>query len=55
MVIEHLTDQGVMDEGLLYETPFIDIAPTGPEPIFGPERAERIFAKIRDFNQSAVA
>jgi type I restriction enzyme, R subunit len=28
MVIEHLTDQGVMDPALLYEPPFTDIAPT---------------------------
>ncbi|WP_390890419.1 hypothetical protein [Rhizobium laguerreae] len=27
MVIEHLTEKGVMDPGLLYENPFIDIAP----------------------------
>ncbi|MDB5409769.1 MAG: type restriction enzyme EcoKI subunit [Rhodospirillales bacterium] len=55
MIIEHLTDQGVMDPGLLYEPPFIDVAPTGPEPIFGEERAAQLFSKIQAINDSAVA
>jgi type I restriction enzyme R subunit len=29
MVIEHLTDQGVMEPGVLYEAPFTDVASTG--------------------------
>jgi type I restriction enzyme R subunit len=55
MVIEHLTDQGVMDPGLLYEPPFTDIAPTGPERVFDKDRAARLFAKIQAINESAVA
>jgi len=55
MVIEHLTDQGVMDPALLYEPPFTDIAPTGPDELFGEERVTRLFSKIEAINASAVA
>ena len=55
MVIEHLTDQGVMDPALLYEAPFTDIAPTGPEKLFTEENVTRLFTKIRAINDSAVA
>jgi type I restriction enzyme R subunit len=55
MVIEHLTDQGVMDPALLYEPPFTDIAPTGPEKLFDEEKVTRLFTKIQAINDSAVA
>jgi len=55
MVIEHLTDQGVMDPALLYEPPFTDIAPTGPDQLFDEERVTRLFTKIQAINDSAVA
>jgi type I restriction enzyme R subunit len=55
MVIEHLTDQGMMDPGLLYEAPFTDLAPTGPEKLFNEEKVARLFTKIRTINDSAVA
>ena len=45
MVIEHLTDQGVMDLELLYESPFIDVAPTGPEKLFDKEKVSRLFTE----------
>jgi len=55
MVIEHLTDQGIMDPGLLYEPPFTDVAPTGPDGLFGDERVAQLFSRIETFNESAVA
>jgi type I restriction enzyme R subunit len=55
MVIEHLTDQGVMDPALLYEPPFTDVAPTGPDTLFGEEKVARLVTKIRAINDSAVA
>ncbi len=55
MVIEYLTDQGTMDPGLLYEPPFADIAPTGPEPIFGEAKTARLVDVIDALNRSAVA
>lgn len=55
MIIEHLTDQGVLDPGLLYEPPFTDVAPTGPEKLFGEEPVVRLFSKIQTINDSAVA
>ena len=55
MVIEHLTDQGMMDPELLYEPPFTGIAPTGPEHLFDESNVVRLFTKIRAINDSAVA
>jgi type I restriction enzyme R subunit len=55
MVIEHLTDQGVMEPDLLYEAPFTDVAPTGPEKLFDEEKVTRLFKKIQAINDSAVA
>jgi len=55
MVIEHLTDQGMMEPSLLYEPPFTGIAPTGPEHLFDEAKVVRLFDKIKAINESAVA
>lgn len=55
LVIEHLTDQGAMDPALLYEPPFTDLAPTGPEQLFDAEKVTRLVRNIETINESAVA
>jgi type I restriction enzyme R subunit len=54
LVIEHLTERGAMDPGLLYESPFTDLAPHGPEQIFDFDDARKLVALIEGVNQSAA-
>lgn len=54
MVIEYLTEKGVMDPGLLYESPFIDMAPEGPQQVFDFEKTKRLVEVIRGLNESAA-
>jgi type I restriction enzyme R subunit len=55
LVIEHLTDQGIMDLALLYEPPFTDLAPTGPDQLFDADKVTRLVRNIETINDSAVA
>ena len=55
LVVEHLTSKGTMDPGLLYSSPFTDIAPQGPEQVFDINRAKQLFDVIQSINESAVA
>lgn len=54
LVIEHLTHEGVMDPKLLYESPFTDIAPSGPEQVFPLKRTDELIDLIDSFNSSAA-
>ena len=44
-----------MDPALLYEPAFTDVAPIGPDQLFGEERVTQLFSKIEAINASAVA
>jgi type I restriction enzyme R subunit len=55
LVIEHLTEKGTMDPRLLYESPFTDVASTGPEEVFELARVRRLVETIEWLNDSAIA
>jgi type I restriction enzyme R subunit len=55
MVVDHLTERGAMDPALLYDSPFTDIAPRGPEEMFEEERVVQLVDRIRTMSDSAVA
>ncbi|TDX83597.1 hypothetical protein EDE05_1063 [Neorhizobium sp. R1-B] len=50
-VIEHLTEKGVMDPGLLDGSSFVDMAPKDPQQVFDFEKTKRV---IRGLNGGAA-
>lgn len=55
MIVDHLTDHGVVAPALLYESPFTDLTPQGPEGIFSPEDVEELVEVIERVRATAVA
>jgi type I restriction enzyme R subunit len=54
MIVDHLTEKGSMDPGLLYESPFTDVAPQGPNQVFDLARARQLVEVIEAVNDSAA-
>jgi type I restriction enzyme, R subunit len=50
-LIDYLTQNGIMDPGLLYESPFTDIHTKGLDGIFDDTDADGIVSIVRSFNE----
>ena len=55
LIINHLVDHGIVDVGLLYESPFTDISPTGPDALFTSEQVNRIMQLLEEIKLTALA
>jgi type I restriction enzyme, R subunit len=55
MIINHLTEHGVIDASLLYESPFTDIAPRGPDGIFTSEQIDQLVEILHSVQATAMA
>lgn len=55
MIIEHLTDGGVMDVARLYESPFSNLHSGGPEVVFGEAATEELVGILDGIRLRAVA
>jgi type I restriction enzyme R subunit len=54
LIINHLTQHGTMEPDLLYESPFTDINPHGPEAVFTPAEVDELISLLRGIHQRAV-
>jgi type I restriction enzyme R subunit len=55
LIVDHLTEHGVMEPSLLYESPFTDLSPRGPESVFSSEQVDRIVGILAEIRERAAA
>ena len=55
MIVNHLTEHGVMEAAILYESPFTDRAPHGPNGLFSATQVEALVAALASVRATAVA
>jgi type I restriction enzyme R subunit len=55
LVINHLTEHGIMDAKSLYESPFTDVTPQGPDGIFSSAQIDELIQVLEKVRSSAAA
>ena len=55
LIVDHLTEHGVMDAAMLYESPFTDLTPRGPDGLFSSVQVDELLAAIEQVRQKAIA
>jgi type I restriction enzyme R subunit len=55
MIVEFLTHNGAITDDLLYQSPFTNVAPCGPEDIFSAAKIIQLDAKIKEIRERAIA
>jgi type I restriction enzyme R subunit len=55
LVVQELTQAGVMEVDRLYQSPYIDISPQGPEGIFPTAKVDLIVQVLVGIRQRATA
>ncbi len=55
LIVDHLTEHGVMPASLLYESPFTDVSPRGPDGLFTSTQVEELIGVLDRVRSTAVA
>jgi type I restriction enzyme R subunit len=55
LIVDHLTDHGVMAAERLYESPFTDISPFGPDGLFDSRAVDELIDALRRVRNTAAA
>ena len=55
LIIDHLTEHGTFETRLLYESPFTDLTPQGPEGLFKPGQIDDLLSVLASVRKTAAA
>jgi type I restriction enzyme R subunit len=55
LIVDHLTEHGVMSASLLYESPFTDITPRGPDGLFTSPQLTELLSVLDQVRAAAMA
>ena len=55
LIVDHLTQHGIVEPARLYESPFTDLTPRGPEGLFSAGQAEELVHSLEAVQASALA
>jgi type I restriction enzyme R subunit len=55
LIVDHLTEHGVVEPRRLYESPFTDLTPHGPEGLFSQASVDELIAVLDDVRRMATA
>jgi type I restriction enzyme R subunit len=55
LILNHLTEHGVMEAARLYESPSTDLTPHGPDGLFSSADVDQLIGVIASVRQTAVA
>lgn len=55
LIIQELTENGVMESDRLYQSPFIDLNTQGPDGVFPSAIVDQLFMALSEMNQKATA
>ena len=55
MIVDHLTENGVMDAGRLYESPYTDFSPLGVDGLFLPRAVDELLEVLDRVRRNAAA
>ena len=55
LIVNHLTEHGVMSAALLYESPFTDLTPQGPDGVFSTAQVDALLTILDRVREAALA
>lgn len=53
LIVNHLTEHGIMEPDRLYESPFTDISPKGPDSLFSSAQIDQLIATLESVKKTA--